>query len=104
MEILSEVFVPILIALISAGGTAYISGRNQNIEHVKFVENVKNQLASFKSDLNEIKEHLREHNGYAKKFSDTSIELTQIRGDIQVIKNNHNNLEKQLDKIQKKLE
>lgn len=103
MEVVTQVIVPLAIALISAVTTALISNRNQNIENVKFQESIKNQLDTFKADLHEIKQHLREHNGYAQKFSETAIELTEIRGDIALIKNNNSNLGKQLDNIQNKL-
>lgn len=103
MEVVTQIIVPLSVALISAVTTAFISNKNQNIENVKFSESIKNQLDTFKEDLHEIKQHLREHNGYAQKFSETSVELTEIRGDIALIKNNNSNLEKQLDNIQNKL-
>lgn len=103
MEVVTQVIVPLAIALISAVTTALISNRNQNVENVKFQESIKNQLDTFKADLHEIKQHLKEHNGYAQKFSETAIELTEIRGDIALIKNNNSNLGKQLDNIQNKL-
>ena len=103
MEVVTQVIVPLAIALISAVTTALISNRTQNIENVKFSESIKNQLDTFKTDLYEIKQHLKEHNGYAQKFSETALELTEIRGDIALIKNNNSNLEKQLDNIQNKL-
>ena len=103
MEVVTQIIVPLSIALISAVTTALISNRNQNIENVKFQESIKNQLDTFKADLHEIKQHLKEHNGYAQKFSETAVELTEIRGDIALIKNNNSNLGKQLDNIQNKL-
>lgn len=103
MEVVTQIIVPLSVALISAVTTALISNKNQNIENVKFSESIKNQLDTFKGDLHEIKQHLREHNGYAQKFSETAVELTEIRGDIALIKNNNSTLEKQLDNIQNKL-
>lgn len=103
MEVVTQIIVPLSIALISAVTTALISNTNQNIENVKFQESIKNQLDTFKADLQEIKQHLKEHNGYAQKFSETAVELTEIRGDIALIKNNNSNLGKQLDNIQNKL-
>ena len=103
MEVVTQVIVPLAIALISAVTTALISNRNQNIENVKFSESIKNQLDTFKADLYEIKQHLKEHNGDAQKISDTGVELTEIKGYIELIKNNNSNLEKQLNNIQNKL-
>lgn len=49
-------------------------------------EEAKKEIRGIKSELVEVKKKLDEHNGYAEKFAQTSIDVAGIKKDIEWIK------------------
>lgn len=77
----------IIVALITAASgivaqliIAHYNGKKQDAERARLDQNTDDRLSSIESKLDE-------HNGYAQRFAENSEQLSSLKTDIEIIKN-----------------
>lgn len=61
-------------------------------EEALFRQEVRNELKGLKNENSEIKKELKEHNGYAQKFTETHESIMEIRQDVALIKQDNKHM------------